>query len=225
MSHFIGRSVDNMTKLRAKEKDGETTPQAILEAAERVFSARGFSGTSVSEIAAEAGVTKSLIHHHFGSKEELWKRIKDLRYAEYATSQKQIYAVPSDARLYARQTFETYFRFLQENPRMLRLLWWIQAESGGASSQQHMPAVVNELLDEGVKRVRELQARGEFRLDIEPRFVFAMFASLVRHWFALREIYPLAKIGETQAELDDKYLNSVIEVFLDGMMVASPPKT
>ena len=50
---------------------GEETRQRILEAAERLFAEQGFDGTGVDAIAKSAGVTKSLIYHHFGNKHRL----------------------------------------------------------------------------------------------------------------------------------------------------------
>jgi AcrR family transcriptional regulator len=46
--------------------------EAILEAAYRVFGARGFSGTTVKEIAAEAGVAPGSIYTYFRDKEDLF---------------------------------------------------------------------------------------------------------------------------------------------------------
>jgi AcrR family transcriptional regulator len=47
------------------------TKQKILDAAERLFAERGYSGTSLRQIIAEAGVNLASVHYHFGSKEEL----------------------------------------------------------------------------------------------------------------------------------------------------------
>ncbi len=44
---------------------------ALLEAATRLFAARGPAAVSVREIAAAAGVNHGLIHRHFGSKKAL----------------------------------------------------------------------------------------------------------------------------------------------------------
>ena len=44
----------------------------ILSAARRLFSERGFSAVSTTEIAAEAGVARGLINHYFGTKRELY---------------------------------------------------------------------------------------------------------------------------------------------------------
>lgn len=45
--------------------------QKILRAAMRVWSRLGYHGASLKDVAAEAGVAKSLLHYHFESKEHL----------------------------------------------------------------------------------------------------------------------------------------------------------
>jgi len=45
---------------------------AILDAAKRLFAREGFTGTSMDQIAAEAGVSKLTVYSHFGDKEALF---------------------------------------------------------------------------------------------------------------------------------------------------------
>lgn len=54
----------------------------ILQAAEKLFAGKGFAGTSVRDVASEAGVNVAMISYYFGSKEKLLEslfahRIKD----------------------------------------------------------------------------------------------------------------------------------------------------
>lgn len=56
----------------------------ILDAAERVFAERGFDGATIRDIAAAAGVPAGLVHHHGGSKEELFQRTVARRAEELA---------------------------------------------------------------------------------------------------------------------------------------------
>jgi len=51
---------------------------ALLEAAADLFSNAGIEGVSVREIAKRAGVNHGLVHRHFGSKEELARRVGDM---------------------------------------------------------------------------------------------------------------------------------------------------
>ena len=56
---------------RAPRADGEQTRNRILDAAEDLFSANGYSATSVRAIAQQAGVNLAAAHYHFGSKRGL----------------------------------------------------------------------------------------------------------------------------------------------------------
>lgn len=58
---------------RTGRRPGQTeTREDILEAARTLFGARGYDGTTIRGIAAEAGVNPALVHHFFGSKEQVF---------------------------------------------------------------------------------------------------------------------------------------------------------
>jgi len=54
----------------------------ILEVAENLFAEKGFDGTSVRDIAGQAGVNLAMISYYFGSKEKLMAALIDFR-SEY----------------------------------------------------------------------------------------------------------------------------------------------
>lgn len=51
----------------------EETRSAILEAALKLFSERGFEGAAMRDIAALAGVEHSLVRYHYSDKATLWR--------------------------------------------------------------------------------------------------------------------------------------------------------
>ena len=53
------------------------TRTRILDAAEELFAAKGFDGTSIRAITRGAGVNVAAIHYHFGSKEEVLRGVTD----------------------------------------------------------------------------------------------------------------------------------------------------
>ncbi len=57
---------------RGRRPGAPDTKAAILAAARARFAAHGFARTSVRAIAAEAGVDPALVHHYFGTKDELF---------------------------------------------------------------------------------------------------------------------------------------------------------
>jgi AcrR family transcriptional regulator len=58
---------------QAGRRPGPTaTRQEILAAARRLFGQRGYAGTTIRAIAAEAGVNPALVHHFFRTKEQVF---------------------------------------------------------------------------------------------------------------------------------------------------------
>ncbi len=51
------------------------TTDALIAAARMAFAAQGFAATSMDALAAEAGVTRGALHHHFGNKAGLLKAV------------------------------------------------------------------------------------------------------------------------------------------------------
>jgi AcrR family transcriptional regulator len=58
---------------RTGRRPGQTqTRDEILTAARNQFAARGYAATTIRGIAAEAGVNPALVHHFFGSKDQMF---------------------------------------------------------------------------------------------------------------------------------------------------------
>ena len=51
----------------------------IIQTAEKLFAERGYDGTSVRDIADDAGINVSMISYYFGSKEKLMEALFELR--------------------------------------------------------------------------------------------------------------------------------------------------
>lgn len=50
----------------------DSTREAVLAAARKSFASKGFRATTVRSVAADAGVSPSMIHHFFATKDELF---------------------------------------------------------------------------------------------------------------------------------------------------------
>jgi AcrR family transcriptional regulator len=62
---------------QTQEQKSERSRDAILDAALRLFSTQGYRGTSIREIAAEAGLSTGNVYHHFPDKESLFRTLID----------------------------------------------------------------------------------------------------------------------------------------------------
>lgn len=65
------RSAKDNLEIREARRD------EILEAAKRVFANKGFSGSKISEIASEAGLSHGLVYHYFQNKEAILTELVD----------------------------------------------------------------------------------------------------------------------------------------------------
>lgn len=67
------------TALNRKTQQSQDTRDRLIEAAAKLFAERGYTNSSVAAIGDAAGVSRGLINHHFGSKENLlYEVIADL---------------------------------------------------------------------------------------------------------------------------------------------------
>ncbi|MBT2447996.1 TetR/AcrR family transcriptional regulator [Streptomyces sp. ISL-43] len=62
---------------RARQERAEITRHAILDGAAIAFDAKGFHGTSLTDVVGHAGVTKGALYFHFPSKEALARTLMD----------------------------------------------------------------------------------------------------------------------------------------------------
>lgn len=86
-----------MTKTRA---NGDATKEKILNAAEALFSKRGFDAVSLRHVTERAGVTLALASYHFGTKDKLFEAVIARRAATLgALRQERLAALPDDARV------------------------------------------------------------------------------------------------------------------------------
>jgi AcrR family transcriptional regulator len=69
---------------RRQAERSEATRTALLGAARRLFTERGFAESATEEIVREAGVTRGALYHHFRDKEELFEAVFEQIEAELA---------------------------------------------------------------------------------------------------------------------------------------------
>ncbi|MCI3932237.1 TetR/AcrR family transcriptional regulator [Streptomyces sp. AN091965] len=82
---------------RTQTERGPATRETILDAARDQFSAHGYEKTSVRAIAKAAGVDSALVHHYFGTKEQLFAAAVEVSFAPALQAPAAIQDGPLDA--------------------------------------------------------------------------------------------------------------------------------
>jgi AcrR family transcriptional regulator len=92
------------------------TEQIILEAAEKIFIEKGYSGTKCMEIAAAAGVNHAMLHYYFRTKDCLFNRIFEQKAGQLLGF--FVTAFNRDLPFFEKLKIgiEMHFDFLAENP-------------------------------------------------------------------------------------------------------------
>ncbi|SUD91143.1 TetR/AcrR family transcriptional regulator [Psychrobacter phenylpyruvicus] len=115
---------------RSEQKRARETKCKILNAALKEFSAAGFEGVSTRAIASTAGVNHTLITHHFGTKEDLWKAAAEAIFDTYTEQSEKYIASLGDLEQpqRVRELLKHYINFSAEFPDFHRFM--IQANRG-----------------------------------------------------------------------------------------------
>lgn len=186
---FVARSPagDETLARKTKEEAMETRAQ-LLDAAERIFSDKGVTNTSLSDIAEAAGVTRGAIYHHFKNKldliEALWERV----------------SMPLDELRACSEARNADSPLNQIRDNALTIL-------RHAITDPHHRAVANiiflkcEYVDEVLPiRQRHIEGRNECAADVEAQFARAIAA------------------GELPAHTDARQATMGLFGFLDGLL-------
>jgi len=188
-------------------RDAENTRNAVLTAAERLFAEGGFAATSMRDISNASGVSHPLIHHHFGSKEDLYQAVKQRLVEGYAKR------FPNAAKAVNRPLnigaeMRRIMEYIGSNPMLLRLCARTHVE-GDNQVWPGEPTIIDTLR----KRIEVSQRRGLIRDDLDAKYLSIMVIGLVYFWQENREHFE----QRFQGDISDKdYLREAVAIIERG---------
>src|SRR5215472_13897200 len=97
-----------MTEVKTRrELYSEATRAALLEEATTLFAQRGYTGTSLEDVASASQVTRGAVYHHFVSKQALFEAVLALQEARVTAEVLAAAATPDpwDAALLALDAY------------------------------------------------------------------------------------------------------------------------
>ncbi len=115
------RATSSSRPIRAR-RDATATRKALIAAAIGEFSAKGFEGARVDEIARSAQVNKQLVYHYFDSKQGLYLVALESVYAEIREEEKQLSLGALDPLQAMSQLVAFSFDYLAAHPEFIALL-------------------------------------------------------------------------------------------------------
>ncbi len=113
-------SPSSSTKTDAKARQ-------ILDAARTVLARRGFAGTTVSLVAAEAGVSRGLLHYYFKNKEDMLVRVINENMAASVILMQDLLARSHSATDIADRLVEALQQLFKHDPDFFNLFFEAEA--------------------------------------------------------------------------------------------------
>lgn len=163
------------------------TLKRILAAARQAFSENGLAGARIEDIAQDAGVTKQLIHHYYGTKEGLFVAVLDEASDSIMSELVGLEVdslTPTDA---LRQVLNHFFDQYKQDP----LMGSLALEGIRYHDAHHTPR--NHFLEQAPKLIDKLDAilqrgaqSGVFKPGINARLFLATAALVTTGWFTNR---------------------------------------
>src|SRR2546422_7464873 len=182
----------------------------LLEAAVRVFAAKGFHASRVGDIAEEAGVAHGLLSHYFRSKEELLETIFRETWRDVLDAVRSVEETDETARERLAGVAKILLRAWRRDPDLVRVL--VREVTRSSHLQKRIDEI--DAAFAGLERIiARGQEEGEFRSDVDPRMVSYVF------YGALEEIltgWVLEQLddGDEEVALAEQ---TVIEVVCGGL--------
>lgn len=160
------------------------TEAKIKSAAKKLFTKKGFKGTTVRAVAEDAGVNVALVNYYFQSKEKLFDVIVAENFKDYIEVVQGLLGSESmslEERVsnYVGQVIDQMkrspqlpmfiLREMQQNPNLLR------QNEGFAENRSSMSLLVDQLLDMNPSRKKEID-KLQLQISISSLIIFPMLS-------------------------------------------------
>jgi TetR/AcrR family transcriptional regulator len=168
-----------MDKPLHKPSIREINERAILAAAETVFAARGFSGATMSMIAARAGSPKANIHYYFPTKETLYRAVVERVLTAWLDAARSF-----DASDDPKEALTAYIGAKMDLAREMPLSSQIYASEmmrGAPVVQDYLDTTLTEWVRSRSAVVMRWIAQGKLR-PLEPKYLFYMIWATTQHY-------------------------------------------
>lgn len=170
---------DRASGRSATSRDPEGTKAAILAAATREFTDKGFGGARIDAIAADAKINKRMLYHYYGGKEALYLAVLEETYGAIRTAEAKLDLAHREPEEGLRELVQFTFRYFLDHPEFLSLLATENLlKAKFLKRSERIVAMNSPLIDELRGVLKRGATQGIFRADADPLDVYLTMAAL-----------------------------------------------
>ena len=198
-----------------KGRLGAEKRKLIVDTAIKVFAEKGYHDTRISDIAKAAEIAYGLVYHYFKNKEEILDTIFLERWGEFISA---VRAIAVDGRRAEDKLLSISAVILsahRNRPEWARvLIFEIQRTQRFLDPERVQ--LVGELFRTVSEILREGQARGELRMDLEPELASYIFVGGLDIVVTSR-LFDLIEIKGDEGAYYARIARTVVDLFTNGM--------
>jgi AcrR family transcriptional regulator len=188
--------------------------QAILQAAYELFLEKGYSATSMREIARRAGLALGGIYNHFHGKEGIYSTLFIERHPFHQILPVLLMMPETDIEQFVRKSAQAMVTELGRRPDFIKLMLIEIVEFNG----RNMPLIQEEVLGQVLPLVERFNLKNQLR-PIPPFVFLRAFLGLFFSYF-MTELLLVNLPSEIKGE---NTLDQFVEIFLHGILKDEVP--
>lgn len=166
-----------------KRSASEETRSKILNAAEQVFSDKGFNSTGTREIARLAGMDKYAIYYHFQNKETLYRAVIERSFSQMTQFIDRLFPQEVVSLEKMEKTFAKLLEYLVQNSAILKIMQRESLDTTNTGVSEIFQKYFKPLFREGVKFSEYGKKSGLFPKDLNSRqFITSLYTMIMSYY-------------------------------------------
>jgi AcrR family transcriptional regulator len=199
------------------------TEEKIIASAEKLFYQKGKSGTSMQDIADDAGINRTLLNYYYRSKDQLFESVFRKAMGSFIPSLAAMLQSDVSFEEYVPAMIETVIDTMIENPQIP--IFVLQELS---SNPARMPEIIKEMGVDPSKVIQKMsmKVQEDQLLGMDPRQVILNLISLCIFPFASRPVVTdILYEGDNEAYIEAmKDRKKILPLLMKQIMMQNPSR-
>ena len=188
----------------------ETTPQRLRRVSAKLFAQQGLAGTSMREIAREAGITQAAIYHHFPCKEDLYVDAVRSLQQEKMQGVSDVLALDVPPTDKFRNLVLRMLELLDADPDFCDIYHREMMEGDEERLQETVDSVYTRIMGELEPLMKAIAP------DLDPTLMVMSLSGMVFHHLEVRKLIPLLPGGSEAMNALPVLADHITAVVLGG---------
>lgn len=200
--------------------------ESIIQAAIKLFSSKGFRGTTTRELAAAVGVSEPVLYQHFQTKRDLYLAIIEWKSAEMDATYAVLSEPAADDRTFFLQLGQQVWHWYERDVELSRLLFFSALESQATPatpppdcsspdfSDLFFARHATKFFETVVAYIQQQVDAGRYRSDIEAFLAARAFIGMIGHYAMSKSIFRFDPVPCDSTRV----IEAMVDLFLSGVI-------